>query len=214
MRLPLPLQRKSCGERCRRCWRPIRHVLSRLERQTRARQDMPDRTPDVTRLSAFSRKAGKGRTAPGGRPLELKQHCGEKCTGSWAKAACRIGRPGLSVRGRSISDFGIRMHKKADVRVGSLSARNGLQRPATDSRKRSFLVRFQTTCVGRFPSPDQSSQQSSDDQAWTSGSPSLPLAQSTFGRSSNDAATLTECRENREIWTRMRSFMRGRDMPQ
>jgi hypothetical protein len=39
--------------------RPIRHVQSRLERQTRARQDTPDRTPDVTRLGAFPHR-GKG----------------------------------------------------------------------------------------------------------------------------------------------------------
>jgi hypothetical protein len=40
--------------------RPIRDVLSRLERQKRARQDIPDRTPDTPHLGTYFRKGGKG----------------------------------------------------------------------------------------------------------------------------------------------------------
>jgi len=46
-----PRETRSSG-----CWRPIRLVLPGAERQTRSRQDQPDRTLDTPRLSGFSRK--------------------------------------------------------------------------------------------------------------------------------------------------------------
>ena len=53
-----PVTSPACGRgRAKRgggSWRPVRPVLSRLERQTRARQDKPDWTSGPPRLSVFS----------------------------------------------------------------------------------------------------------------------------------------------------------------